>query len=243
MIQIAVCDSSKKDAALLIDHINTYTDSININVKTEYFKSGLELVDAIENENKIYSIIFLETILEGMNGIETAKEIRRIDMEVPIIFLTVSREYAVESYEVGAASYYLKPMSKEKLRLCLDKYIDKESEKIIVVKVHGDTRFINYENIMYLESFGHYISVHLLNESFLILGKLGDMEEKLSDRRFLRCHQSYLVNMDYIKEVRNCFILTDGSEIPIRVRQKKKIADQCLSYCIDNNLKLTNLQE
>jgi DNA-binding LytR/AlgR family response regulator len=124
MIQIAVCDGCRKDADLLIEHINSYTSDIGQLVRPQYFKSGIGLVDSIVRDSTMYNIIFLETILEGMNGIDSARRIRHIDREVPIIYLTTSRDYAVESYEVHAADYILKPFNVGRINACLDKYIN-----------------------------------------------------------------------------------------------------------------------
>ena len=79
------------------------------------------------------------------------------------------------------------------------------------------------------------VTLHLSDGSEIItVDKLGEIEKRINEKRFLRCHQSYLVNMDYIKDVEDDFIMEDGTLVPIRVRGRKEILDTYYDYFVNH---------
>lgn len=236
MFHIAVCDDVRKDAELLSGCVDRYASEKQQEIRIHYFPSGEELLKTVQWGDIVFSVIFLDIMMTGCDGIEAGREIRKLDKKVPIIYLTASRDFAVESYEVEAAGYLVKPFPEEKVERYLDKFLREQKEKRLAVQVRGVWQYLAFDEIKYLESFGHSVVLQLRNEMITVKGKLSDFENKLYDKRFLRCHQSYLVNMDYIHKVEEDFILTDGSHIPIRVKEKRKIAGHYYKYFVDKSL-------
>lgn len=154
-----------------------------------------------------------------MNGMKIARKLRDIQFKAPIIFLTAHADYAVESYEVYVAGYLLKPYDTNKLTLLLDEVLQRSVQKRIAVKVKKQHRYLEINDIMYVESDKHVLNIHL-KDSIVIqtTEKLSELEKTINSKRFIRCHQSYLVNMDYIKDAKTDFILSNDIRIPIRVR-------------------------
>ena len=211
MRKIAICDDSKLDRQLLKVVIQTYFENNEEEFKIFEYELGDNLLDEIEVE-----LLFLDII---MNGMKIARKLRDIQFKAPIIFLTAHADYAVESYEVYVAGYLLKPYDTNKLTLLLDEVLQRSVQKRIAVKVKKQHRYLEINDIMYVESDKHVLNIHLKDSRVIqTTEKLSELEKTINSKRFIRCHQSYLVNMDYIKDAKTDFILSNDIRIPIRVR-------------------------
>ena len=211
MRKIAICDDSKLDRQLLKVVIQIYFENNEEEFKIFEYELGDNLLDDIEVE-----LLFLDII---MNGMKIARKLRDIQFKAPIIFLTAHADYAVESYEVYVAGYLLKPYDTNKLTLLLDEVLQRSVQKRIAVKVKKQHRYLEINDIMYVESDKHVLNIHLKDSRVIqTTEKLSELEKTINSKRFIRCHQSYLVNMDYIKDAKTDFILSNDIRIPIRVR-------------------------
>ena len=211
MRKIAICDDSKLDRQLLKVVIQTYFENNEEEFKIFEYELGDNLLDDIEVE-----LLFLDII---MNGMKIARKLRDIQFKAPIIFLTAHADSAVESYEVYVAGYLLKPYDTNKLTLLLDEVLQRSVQKRIAVKVKKQHRYLEINDIMYVESDKHVLNIHLKDSRVIqTTEKLSELEKTINSKRFIRCHQSYLVNMDYIKDAKTDFILSNDIRIPIRAR-------------------------
>lgn len=223
MRKIAICDDSKLDRQLLKVVIQTYFENNEEEFKIFEYELGDNLLDDIEVE-----LLFLDII---MNGMKIARKLRDIQFKAPIIFLTAHADYAVESYEVYVAGYLLKPYDTNKLTLLLDEVLQRSVQKRIAVKVKKQHRYLEINDIMYVESDKHVLNIHLKDSRVIqTTEKLSELEKTINSKRFIRCHQSYLVNMDYIKDAKTDFILSNDIRIPIRVRGRKEIIERYHKY-------------
>lgn len=223
MRKIAICDDSKLDRQLLKVVIQTYFENNEEEFKIFEYELGDNLLDDIEVE-----LLFLDII---MNGMKIARKLRDIQFKAPIIFLTAHADYAVESYEVYAAGYLLKPYDTNKLTLLLDEVLQRSVQKRIAVKVKKQHRYLEINDIMYVESDKHVLNIHLKDSRVIqTTEKLSELEKTINSKRFIRCHQSYLVNMEYIKDAKTDFILSNDIRIPIRVRGRKEIIEKYHKY-------------
>ena len=179
------------------------------------------------------NMLFLDAVMDGMNGIETARRLREKGYGGSIIFLSASRDYAVESYEVEASGYLMKPVQAFQITALLDRIWQPDIRKSIKVKSNRKVRHLYTDDIIYADSDRHKVLLHMADGTILPMSdKLGNLQEKIAEDRFLRCHQSYLVNLDYVKSATEDFILTDGTRIPIRVRRRKEMIDAYDDYAI-----------
>ena len=223
MRKIAICDDSKLDRQLLKVVIQTYFENNEEEYKIFEYELGDNLLDDIELE-----LLFLDII---MNGMKIARKLRDIQFKAPILFLTAHADYAVESYEVYVAGYLLKPYDTNKLTLLLDEVLQRSVQKRIAVKVKKQHRYLEINDIMYAESDKHVLNIHLKDSRVIqTTEKLSELEKTINSKRFIRCHQSYLVNMDYIKDAKTDFILSNDIRIPIRVRGRKEIIERYHKY-------------
>lgn len=223
MRKIAICDDSKLDRQLLKVVIQTYFENNEEEFKIFEYELGDNLLDDIEVE-----LLFLDII---MNGMKIARKLRDIQFKAPIIFLTAHADYAVESYEVYVAGYLLKPYDTNKLTLLLDEVLQRSVQKRIAVKVKKQHRYLEINDIMYAESDKHVLNIHLKDSRVIqTTEKLSELKKTINSKRLIRCHQSYLVNMDYIKDAKTDFILSNDIRIPIRVRGRKEIIERYHKY-------------
>lgn len=236
MREIVICEDVEIERNLLNTVLRQYFHEINEEVRILEYESGEAFVADVEEGYTDMELLFLDIYMKELNGMETARRIRELECKVPIVFLTSSRDFAVESYEVHASGYLLKPFEEEKLKDLLNRILHIEMKRRIAVKQRRQYRYIYLDEICYIDSYKHSLVLHLSDGTEIATsGKLVEMEERIHDKRFLRCHQSYLVNMDYIADIRENFIMGDGTEVPIRVRGKKEILDNYYKYFTEHS--------
>ena len=235
MKTIVVCDDVEIERLLLKEILCQYFEEINEEVSIVEYDSGETLIADVEEGYVAMDLLFLDIYMKKLNGMETARKLRQIQCKVPIIFLTASPDYAIESYEVQASGYLLKSFSEEKLMKLLNRILKTDMKRRVAIKNRRQYRYPCTDDIMYIDSDKHNVTLHLSDGSEIItVDKLGEIEKRINEKRFLRYHQSYLVNMDYIKDVEDDFIMEDGTLVPIRVRGRKEILDTYYDYFVNH---------
>jgi DNA-binding LytR/AlgR family response regulator len=165
-------------------------------------------------------------------GITTAKKLRNLNYTGGIIFTADSTQFAVDSYDVQALGYLLKPLNTDKFEMTMDRFVKDFTTNKYTVQNHSKFINIPYNEILYIESDNSKCILHKTDSEYYTIYKkhLNVIQNELNDRRFLRCHQSYLVNMDYIASGDKSFVLTNGDIVCIRQRNLKAIKDTYLEY-------------
>ncbi|MBU5481395.1 LytR/AlgR family response regulator transcription factor [Blautia sp. MSJ-19] len=238
MKKIVICEDSEIDREILKSALNQYFSEINEELELiEYISADAMIADVEEGYAETGAdVLFLDIYMEGLNGMQAAHKLRALRRKIPIIFLTASPDFAVESYEVRAAGYLLKPFEESKLRELLSRILQTERKRRIAVKVGRQYRYPYTDDVMYIESRGHVVKLHLKDGTEISsVEKLNDIEKRISEKRFLRCNQSYLVNMDFIRDVqKDSFVMQNEARIPVRVRGKKNVFDSYNEYFVNN---------
>lgn len=231
MLQIVLCEDSEIQRKLLRELLEQYFERQQETVEIHEYECGENLVADTEEGSLHMDLLFLDIYMGGMNGMDVAHRLRELGDRVPIIFTTETDKYAIEGYEVDAAGYLLKPYVRHKLEETVDRVLKRKGKRRLKVKSRRQYRYVNLDDIMYIESDKHTIRVHLADGTDIeTSGKLGEIEAQIHEERFLHCHQSYLVNMDYIRDVNESFIMADGTLVPIRVRGRKSMTDAYNHY-------------
>lgn len=177
MRKIAICDDSKLDRQLLKVVIQTYFENNEEEFKIFEYELGDNLLADIDEGYIEVELLFLDII---MNGMKIARKLRDIQFKAPIIFLTAHADYAVESYEVYVAGYLLKPYDTNKLTLLLDEVLQRSVQKRIAVKVKKQHRYLEINDIMYVESDKHVLNIHLKDSRVIqTTEKLSELEKRL----------------------------------------------------------------
>lgn len=207
MIKIAICEDDvfymEKERTLIESYFKTKDLSCDITT----FGSGIELTKDFRED---YDLIFLDVAMEDMDGLAAARWLRDHDTKAVIVFLSGYPEYSLEGYKVEAHRFLLKNDEnlESSLAECLDSAIAKmqRDEKKIALSVQGGTLSIAPSKIVYAESKGHKVIIHVLETSgkmreYYMYGRLACVQEELAHLGFMRIHQSYLINKDYLTNV------------------------------------------
>lgn len=229
-MRIAVCDDSSLDRELFVALLHHYFVNKPISNEIIQYENGVDLLHDVEDD-MWFDIVFLDIYMNDLLGIDVAHKLRSLGYRGHIIFLTATADFAVDSYEVEALGYLLKPQSFEKLSQVMDRAIRTMTTNTYLVKNHSKIIRVPYHEILYIESMNSKCIIHCCNEQhYVIYKRLTTIEHELNDKRFLRCHQSYLVNMDHIHQVDSQFTLVTGDTVAIRQRDLKSIRQTVLHY-------------
>lgn len=236
MNRIILCDAYERDRAKLKKLVCEHAP-VDVIPEVAEYGSAEEVLEAYEDVAQA-DLCFIEINLLKMNGMELSYELRRRGYKGEIVFATSSREYALESYDVDALQYVLKPYNARKIANVWRKYEKKHSKEVeevcLMLKAGGVYRRIHLSEIEYIESRNTVLYLHLTTgEVIRQYGKLGDFEENLDAGNFLRCHQSYLVNLDQVRAVENCFIMKSGDEVLIRQKELRKMKEIYIHYAVN----------
>lgn len=237
MIKVAICEDSDIDRDILGEIVGFLMDDRGIDYQVDLYRNGEELVSCYKN--KPYDLIFLDIMMNEIDGIETGKLIRGMDGSVEIVYCTSSSDFAIAAYEVHAMGYLVKPYEPGRIGAVIDYFIQKhpqEEKNYIEVKSKRKSLIIPYKDIIHLESDNKVVYIYTTTQGAVkVYNKLDTLEKELKDERFLRCHQSYLVNMQYVAGlVDSDFIMIDNRMIPIRKSGRKLIVKRYEDYLKDS---------
>jgi DNA-binding LytR/AlgR family response regulator len=235
-LKIAICDDDPKELAKISSFIDSYIREKSVMLTYNTFQSATELVSTMKSGD--YDILLLDILMPGLSGIQAAYEIRDFDGVAKIVFLTSSPEFAVESYQVRAYNYILKPVSKEKLYNMLDELINEEQKppEGLTVKTQKGIAFILFSRIAFVEVMQKTLYFHLADGSVReVNSTLAAFEDKLLSRpEFIKVHRSYLVNLWHISEVGSKELITStGKTVPVSRLLYGKVRSAYMEHLFD----------
>lgn len=217
-MRIAVCDDCMEDALSLKKYLGGQDVSI--------YSDAESLLEDIENKKKQYDLYLLDIFMEeSMNGIKLAEELRRIQEEAFICFISTSDDFYREAYDLYAVQYLIKPIQEEsvkkllwKVQKSLARRLD-DKEKNLIYSWWGKRGAIPYGKIRYISSSGHTLSIYCtdgkVQES---TGKLNDLERQICGDTFQRCHQSFIVNIYQVEGMSGSELTIAGEQVPVSRR-------------------------
>lgn len=225
-MKIAICD----DEILFVKQLNNYI-CINSDSYTECYTSPFELLSKIENGEK-YDAIFLDILMDTLDGITLAKTIRKHDKNTFIVFLTSQPQYAVDGYEARAFRYLLKPVSESDIIKVL-KEIHEElipSHKVVLNTAECDI-VLPAEDIFFVEANDKDTIFHCTEDTITIRKSLNSTLELLPDQLFFRIHRKYIVNLAHVREFDYFHLTLDcGDTLPISRRNNSAFRKGFTSY-------------
>lgn len=233
-MKIAICEDQAVQMDLLNSKITNWANEKGINILIDNSSSAESFLFQWSDYNK-YDIIFLDIKLSKMSGIELSNIIREKNKTMDIVFVTGFFKYALHGYKVGALQYLMKPVKKLDLQFCLDKTLNRISDKcetsMIILDTSKHIIKLDYNEIHYCIMFSPYIDIHTNSEKITLRKKISEMEEILPNEYFVRCHRSYIVNLKYIKSItKSNVVLESGFKIPISRGKYKEINDAFITY-------------
>ena len=213
--KVAICDDSDADRRYIMDMVRSWASAAGHEVQIDGFPSAESFLFRYAGESD-YDILLLDIEMGAMDGVTMAKELRKSNDTVQIIFITGYSDYISEGYEVAALHYLMKPVKEEKLCLVLDRAAEKlaKNERVLNFEVSGEMVRVPIYQIRYADVLGNYVTVHAQTDVTVKM-TLGELEKQL-DERFYRVGRSALVNLTQISRVTRAEIrLNDGTAIPL----------------------------
>lgn len=238
MFRIALCDDEEEYLEHEEKYISKYLDKLDFDYKITKFTNGFQLVNAMSQPHD-FDMIFLDIDMAGLNGIETAKQLRKVSDEVFIVFVTAYVNYSMEGYEARAFRYLLKIKDDFKVRMreCMNAIIleyDRRKNCYFFSFREGMVQLFADE-ILYVESELHVVTfvVYRNNQLERLTRYVGlnEIEEMLKKSLFCRISQSYLVNIRHIIRMNeNQVLMRDGTWLPFSKSRKAKAKEAILGY-------------
>ena len=222
-MRIAICDDEKKLRNSLRRVLETQLQLDGVDYEIQEYECGEDLLAKIEHN--VPDILFLDIEMNGMDGMETARELRRKYQDTVLIFVTAYPDFVFQGYEVHAFHYILKPYKEEKIREVLGKAVEEtglSQEKYYLVEQKAGTLRLPFGRVLYFKSEGRTVEALLDNgdmeasaayEIVKFYGKLGEIEEEMPSF-FIRIHNRYLVNLKYVDKLEASSLECGGQSLP-----------------------------
>lgn len=228
-MRTAICEDEKSELDRLMKLLRKYETRNGLSLSCFAFHNGTDFLHDMKGGE--YDLVILDVLMPGINGIQVAQELRRLDKNVKLIFMSSSSDFAVESYSVGASGYLLKPSNADSLFPLLDKvrselYVqDKED---MILKNREGVMAISFAQLEYIEVIKKKVFFHLSdNVVHEVTSTLSECEKKLLERpEFFKSHRSYIINLNHVKTIgANCAVMKSGHNIPVSRLQHGLLKD------------------
>ena len=225
MTCIAIDDEPKA-----IEVIERYCQKISLASLKATFREPLKAIEFLNREK--VDLIFLDINMPDISGMQL---LQTLSPRPLIIFTTAYSQYAVESYELNALDYLLKPITFERFLMAINKAAaalssrnttGMDEDAAVFIKSGPQTHRVKVSEILYLEKNGNYITIHLKNENILIRENMGDIFDLVPAADFIRVHKSYVVGIRHISMIEVHQLIVNGEKIPIGSTYRDSLRDR-----------------
>ena len=235
-MKLAIIEDEQAHTELLNRYVEMWSQDRDIPVTITPFPSAESFLFTWEEERD-FDLLLVDIQMKEMNGMEMARRVREQDPDISIIFTTGIADYMEAGYEVEAMHYLVKPVSQEKLFTCMDRVLKRcIHEQFLLVKAKEETMKLSLRSIMYVEAMGHGCRIEFCpqaGQTFQVETTEGisELEKKLGEPDFVRCHRSYLCRIDKIHHINRAWIEMDnGSKIPVSRRMYTYVNRMFIRY-------------
>lgn len=230
MIRIAIVEDEELYAKELTEFLHRYEREEGEVFEISVFADGDQIVERYKSQ---FDLILMDIEMKLMDGMTAAEEIRRVDSEVVIIFITNMTQYAIRGYAVDALDYILKPVSyfafSQRLSRAIGRMKKRESA-VIMVNIKGGVTRLNVSNIFYVESQGHTLILHTILGNYETSGTMKEMEQKLEGMNFCRGNKGYLINLQHVDGVQDGCAEVRGEQLVLSRARRKEFMEELTKY-------------
>ena len=239
MINIGICDDNKEDIDVIQKFVTEYMSNKKILFRMNIYISGETLLEA---NNKL-DIVFLDIVMNGINGIQAGINLKNVNRDTKIIYITSFSEYWKQAVNnVHAFAYLEKPIVMSDISRQMDSVLyslEKEDRKTVsfeVLKVDSyktDVEYTNFDvnDIYYFEYVGRKIMLKTKDREYFFIGQMKDVIKKMESYKFACCHQSYMVNLKYVKKIKGYDLyLADDSKLPVSQKKSASFREKMNSF-------------
>ena len=221
MVQVAMVEDNPNERARIRECLKYVEQTDGVLFDVHEYPTGLEFLGAFA---PTFDLVFMDIEMPGMDGMETARALRKMDPSVVLIFVTNMAQYAISGYEVEALDFILKPINKYsfaiKLRRALTRVV-RRTEDYISVKTDGEVRALRIASIRWLDVNGHYVVYHTTEGDVTEYTTLKQAAAKINRNAFALVNRSCLVNMHYIGAVAKDSVTIGDTRLDISRPQRK----------------------
>ena len=230
-MQIVCLEDEAAVRQALKQHLERYAAEHHLEFTVEYYDTGEKLM---QNYRPGWDLVLLDIRLPGMSGMETARELRKTDTGVPLIFITSLAQYALQSYEVDALDFLLKPVTYAERSLKLDKAVRVIRGRAgcrISVGSRDGLHVLYSGDITYIEVQNHDLCYHTEQTSYQDRGSLSHLEKQLAPLNFVRISVCYLVNLKFVQGLQgNVLLLRTGEQLVISRAKRRGVLSALAEY-------------
>lgn len=235
MILVYLCDDCQEILYSYQSLLESIAAKYSLPIHIKTFLSGEELLFHFEDAHEEPAVIYLDIMMNGTDGMQTARKLRLYGCQSELIFLTSNPEYVFESFDVAPQNYIVKnAVSQKKFEAIFLKSIataDKKSKEMFLCENGSILKKIPVCSIYYFEVANRITTVYYDQSSFSFYSSLEAVIEKLETTSFIRIHRSYLVHLPCISQLdRSSLLMTNGQTLPIGVTYSKKVKEHISNY-------------
>ena len=228
MLRVSICDDDVATLSQLEELVRQYLDPGELCLAT-YSGYGEFLTT-----RQYVDLLFMDIDLGDGCGIELAKEVKKTDSGTCVIFVTAHPEYVEESFEVEPVYFLVKPIRPDSFHRAMDRAMERlaaeRQESRLTVTFQNRVSAVALRDISYIEFSVRSATIHAGTRVLRTYEKLSSLQQRV-DRRFIQCHKSYLVNMDYVIGFQgNTLELCGGVEIPVSQSRAKVTRETLLHH-------------
>ncbi len=230
MVRVALVDDDAAYRRTLKEHLNRYAQEHNAVFRIQEFTDGDEIA---EDYNAGYDVIFMDVVMNYMDGVKAAEHIRSMDAEVIIIFISNEPRFAWKGYGVEALDYLIKPVTYQDFTLRMSRAMERlrrRSPKYFTIPVKGGIQKLNIQELYYVEVQDHDLVFHTPSGNFSSKGTLSEIEQRLDMGSFFRCNKCYLINLGQVQSIQGCDVVVGGDWLQVSRAKKKALMDALNDY-------------
>ncbi len=221
MLNIAVVEDNFQDTETLRSYMEKFFSEHHIEYGVVYFESAIPFLAGYSAD---FDIVFMDIELPDLSGMDAAKMLRESDKNVILIFVTNMSNFAVKGYEVDALDFIVKPVAYFSFSIKLDRAVKRlgnRRNKDILISVKEGNVCLKDFDILYVEIMKHEITWHTVRQNYRGYGSLKEVEPLLSQKKFVRCNRCYIVNLQYVKQIRDFDVLVGEEWLAVSHARKK----------------------
>lgn len=228
-ITIGICDDNPMQLSLLLKYLEH--SSLAEGMKIIQSVNPVDFIGKLKEEPA--QLVFLDIDMGEMSGIELGRNIKRLNENTIIIYVTAHEKYALEAFEVRAFHYLLKPLTEEKFIRVLEdalNYLKQRNELkeqgFFTYQTKGEMIRMNYHDIFYFEKVGRKIKIRIAQQDQFFYGNFTQLLRELPEEVFLQCHQGYIANIEKVRSYREkTLFLEKDFKLPVSRSFSEKVKE------------------
>lgn len=230
-MRIAIVEDEAAERSRLKEYADSYFSAKGMEAEYFLFEDGSCFLEQYPGR---LDLVFLDIEMKQLDGIQTARRLREFDGHVQLLFVTRMIQYALEGYSVDAADFLVKPLRYPVFCSRMDRIVQKiriVTPRFLMMKQGREEICCPVQQITYIESLSKKTIVHRKNQPDLYPTEtLAALENMLKEEPFFRCHKSFLVNLNYIRNISPTEVLLDGVQVPVSKHRKKEFMQALANY-------------